>query len=109
MAQLDTELQAQKQWQALDDCATELAGLGAEDRAERFHTTARQERENERLSGQVRQALRDGDLSEAQAAVELIGAGSVYLAAARDSFATAERERVDEVRRKAQALASAHD
>ncbi|HEY6174487.1 MAG TPA: hypothetical protein VIX73_08600, partial [Kofleriaceae bacterium] len=103
-----SELQAQKQWQALDDCATDLARLG-DDRAERFHATAKQERENERLSGQVRQALRDGDLPEAQAAVELIGTGSVYLGPARDSFATAERQRVDEARRKAQALASAHD
>ena len=103
------DLQSQKQWQALDDCATELARLGSDDRAEKLHTTARQERQNERLHDKLRQALRDGDLQEAQAALQLIGAGSVYLGPARDSFTTAERDRADEARRKAQSLAASHD
>ena len=103
------ELQAQKAWKALDDCASELAKLGAADRAQQLRSTARQERQNEIQSDKVQQALRDGNLKDAQAALRQIDASSVYAASTRANFAKAEQQRVDDAKRKAQSLASAHD
>lgn len=104
-----TELEAQKAWRALDDCASELGKLGAADRAEQLHATAQQELQNQIQDDKVQQALRAGNLKDAQAALRQIGARSVYLASARDLFTRAEQQRSDEARRKAQELASAHD
>lgn len=103
------ELESQKAWRALDDCASELGKLGAADKAEQLHATARQELANQQQADRVQQALRDGSLKDAQAALRQIGAGSVYLAALRDAFTRAEQQRADDARRKAQGLASAHD
>jgi serine/threonine protein kinase len=103
------ELEAQKAWRALDDCASELGKLGVADKAEQLHATARQELANQQQADRVQQALRDGSLKDAQAALRQIGSGSVYLAALRDAFARAEQQRADDARRKAQGLASAHD
>jgi serine/threonine-protein kinase len=103
------DLQSQKRWQALEACAADLAKLGATGSAEQLRATARQEAQNEQLNDQARQALRDGNLKQSQAALQQIDAGSVYLAPLRDAFLTAERQRTDDVRRKAQGLADGHD
>lgn len=103
------ELQRAQRWKDLDGCAVELAKLGASGKAEQLRATARQELQNEQLDGQARRALRSGNLPQAQAALQQIDPGSVYLAPLRDAFAAAEQQRTDEARRHAQQLAAAHD
>jgi len=104
-----TDLQSQKRWPALETCAADLAKLGADGNADQLRATARQEAQNELLNEQAHQALRDGNLKQAQAALQQIDPGSVYLAPLRDAFLTAERQRTDDARRKAQSLADARD
>ena len=100
---------SQKQWEALDRCATQLASLGVNDKAKEFHAKANQEADNERKDAKVRKAVRDGNLREAQAVLETIGAESVYSKAIHDVFNAAEVQLTDDIRRKALALANAHD
>ncbi len=104
-----TELYLAKDWQALDDCATELAALGLKDKAKEFHDKAKQETDNEAKDAKVRQALREGSLREAQAVLRSIGDESVYAKPLRDLFTKAEGQAADETRRRALALANIHD
>src|SRR5262249_36357478 len=80
-----------QRWQDLDDCASELATLGASGKAEELRATARQEIQNQLLDGQARSALRSGNLQQARAALQQIDPGSLYLAPLRDAFAAAEQ------------------
>jgi pSer/pThr/pTyr-binding forkhead associated (FHA) protein len=104
-----TDLFLKKEWQGLDDCATELGGLGLKDKAKEFHDQAIQETQNEANASKVRQALRDGNLKEAQATLRAIGEDSVYAKPTREAFAKAETQVVDEARRKAIGFVNAHD
>jgi eukaryotic-like serine/threonine-protein kinase len=103
------ELQRARRWQELDGCASELAALGASGKAEQLRATARQELQNGQLDGQARRALQDGNLPQAQAALQQIDPDSVYLAPLRDAFTAAEQQRADEALRQARELAAAHD
>jgi pSer/pThr/pTyr-binding forkhead associated (FHA) protein len=104
-----TDLFLKKEWQGLDDCATELGALGLKAKAKEFHDQAVQETQNEANASKVRQALRDGNLKEAQTTLRAIGEDSVYAKPTREAFAKAETQVVDEARRKAAGFVNAHD
>jgi pSer/pThr/pTyr-binding forkhead associated (FHA) protein len=108
------ELEAQKDWQKLRDCAGELGVLGAKDKAvhdqaEAFRVKAVKETSNDAAAAKVQVALRDGNLREAQKQLKTIGPDSVYLATSSDAYHTAENRAAEASRVKAQAMASAHD
>ncbi|HEX3763879.1 MAG TPA: protein kinase [Kofleriaceae bacterium] len=103
------ELQRARRWQDLDRCATELGKLGASGKAEQLHALARQELQDEQLDDQARGALQGGDLRQAQAALQQIDPGSVYLAPLRAAFDAAEQLRTDAAHRQAEQLAAHHD
>lgn len=104
-----TDLFLKKEWQGLDDCATELGALGLKDKAKEFHDTAVAETQNEANASKVRQSLRDGNLKEAQATLRAIGEDSVYAKPTREAFTKAETQVVDDARRKALQFVNAHD
>ncbi len=104
-----TELYLAKDWLALDDCATGLAALGVVDKAAEFRNKATQERDNQAKDSQVRQAVRDGNLVEAQAVLQTIDEESIYARSLHDVFDKAESVAIDAMRRRAQALANLHD
>jgi pSer/pThr/pTyr-binding forkhead associated (FHA) protein len=103
------ELSLQKKWQDLEDCASDLGALGLHDKAKEFHAKAKAETENEAKDAKVRQALREGNLKEAQSVLHTIGEDSFYAKGARDAFAAQEAKVADEARRKALGYASQHD
>jgi serine/threonine-protein kinase len=103
------ELQARRDWQALDDCATKLEAFGATDRTRELHRTAKRETANQIDAGKVQQALRDRDLKQAEVTLEVLGPDSVYYASLRDAFRKVEAPLIEETRRKAQGFATAHD
>jgi ABC transport system ATP-binding/permease protein len=104
-----TDLYVKKDWQGLEDCATELGALGIKEKAKEFHDQAIQETQNEANAGKVRQALREGNLKEAQATLRAIGEDSVYAKPTREAFNKAETQAVDDARRKAVGFVNAHD
>jgi len=103
------ELQARRDWQALDDCATKLDAFGVTDKARELHDKAKQEAGNEVRARNVQQALRDGNLKQAEATLRAIGPDSVYYASLHKVFAKAESTMLEDARRKAQGFADAHD
>jgi hypothetical protein len=104
-----TDLYVKKEWQGLLDCATELGTLGHKEKAKEFHDQAVQETRNEDSASKVRQALKDGNLKEAQATLRSIGEDSVYAKPTREAFTKAETQAVDDARRKAQGFVNQHD
>ena len=104
-----TDLYVKKEWQGLLDCANELGALGLKEKAKEFHDQAVQETQNEASAGKVRQALKDGNLKEAQATLRSIGEDSVYAKPTREAFTKAETQAVDDARRKAQGFVTQHD
>ncbi|HEX7841636.1 MAG TPA: FHA domain-containing protein [Kofleriaceae bacterium] len=108
------ELEANKDWQNLRNCAGELAVMGAKDKgfkdqAEAFRTKSVREAGNEVAASKAQSALRDGNLREAQKQLKTIGPDSVYFATSNDAFRAAETKASEDDRRKAQGMASAHD
>jgi pSer/pThr/pTyr-binding forkhead associated (FHA) protein len=108
------ELEVAKDWQGLRDCAGELGSLGAKDKsskdkAEEFRVKAVKETAAEAAAARLQEALRDGNLREAQKQLKAVGADSVYWSAANEGFKTAETRAVDDNRRKAQQFAQARD
>ncbi|HET7503748.1 MAG TPA: FHA domain-containing protein [Kofleriaceae bacterium] len=103
------ELNAQKKWQDLHDCAGVLETLGLKDKAREFKTKAQQETANEQIDGKVRQALHDGSLSKAQALLKSMSPDSVYHKSLSDQFERADATNIDEVRRRAQGYVNGHD
>jgi pSer/pThr/pTyr-binding forkhead associated (FHA) protein len=104
-----TELVTRREWQALDDCATELDALGGKERAAEFHSKAKREMASEIEAKKVQQAMHDRDLKAAHASLAKIGEGSVYYRSLEEALTKAENPVVDEARRRAQGFASAHD
>jgi hypothetical protein len=108
------ELEVAKDWQGLRDCSGELASLGAKDKsskdkAEEFRVKAVKETAAEAAAARLQEALRDGNLREAQKQLKAVGADSVYWTAANEGFKTAETRAIDDNRRKAQQFAQARD
>lgn len=103
------ELEVQKDWDKLRHCASELATLGAKDKAREFRAKAVKGITSSLAADKVQQALRDGNLQEAQKQLKNIDTDSVYFTKMSDALRSAETKAIDEVRRKAQALANAHD
>ena len=113
-AQACAELEVNKKWQDLRDCAGELAQVGGKDKgvhdkAEEFRVKAVKEMAASLASGKVKDAVTDGNLREAQKQLKTIGPDSVYFVAANDAFRAAEAKVVDENRRKAQGLVAKND
>jgi pSer/pThr/pTyr-binding forkhead associated (FHA) protein len=104
-----TDLYLHKEWQALDDCATELGALGLHDKAKEFHAKAKAETDNEAKADKVKQAIKEGNLKEAQAVLRTIGEDSFYFKAVHDPFVAQETKAADDARRKALGFASLHD
>jgi hypothetical protein len=104
-----TALATRREWQALDDCATELEALGIKDKVAELHAKAKRETANEIEGKKLQQALRDRDLKGAEVLLEKIGAASVYYPSLRDAFLKSEAPAVEEAKRKAQGYAAAHD
>jgi serine/threonine-protein kinase len=103
------ELAANMDWQKLRDCASELAALGIIDKADELRGLAMREASNEAAAGRVQSALREGNLREAQKQLKTITPDSVYLVATLKLFHAAETQAVEDNRRKALAMADAHD
>ncbi|HEU4732444.1 MAG TPA: FHA domain-containing protein [Kofleriaceae bacterium] len=103
------ELNAQKKWQDLLDCAGGLEALGLKDKARELKNKATQETANEGTDAKVRQAIHDGSLSRAQALLKTMSPDSVYHKSLTDVFERADATNVDEVRRRAQGYVNAHD
>ena len=108
------ELDAHRDWQALHDCASELAALAAGDaaiqaKADEFRIRATRETASAITADKIAAALRDGNLRDAQRLLRSLGQDSVYWRIASDDFHAAEARALEDARRKAQALAAAHD
>jgi serine/threonine-protein kinase len=108
------ELEANRKWQDLMDCTTELATLAAQDRSvagkvDDFRQKAIRETANSLAAGKVKDAIADGNLHEALQHLKTIGYNSVYFLDTSTSFRAAEARAVDDTRRQAQALATAND
>jgi ABC transport system ATP-binding/permease protein len=108
------ELEVTKDWQGLRDCASELGSLGAKDkpskdRAEEFRVKAVKETAAEGAAAKLQEALRDGNLREAQKQLKSVGSDSVYWNGVNDAFKAAEARAVDENRRKALGFVQARD
>jgi len=108
------ELEVTKEWQGLRDCASELASLGAKDKAskdkaEEFRVKAVKETAAEGAAAKLQEALRDGNLREAQKQLKSVGADSVYWNGVTEAFKAAEGRAVDENRRKALGFVQARD
>ncbi len=103
-----TELQAQKDWQGLEDCSQGLKAAGLSE-AKDFHVKASQEMANSLADIKARQLLREGNLREAQSTLKTIGPDSVYFASLRDAFTSKEAPQVEEAKRKAFNYAAVHD
>jgi serine/threonine-protein kinase len=106
---LCTELNAQKKWQELFDCAAGLEALGVADRARELRAKARQETANEALDARVRQALREGDLKDAQALLGQLSTESVYHQPVSEVFDKADLMSTDEARQRAVSYIAAHN
>ena len=104
-----TELATQNNWQALDDCASVLASLGAREKATEFHDKAIRETQNERKKDELLRAIKDVNLKAAQTAQKDIGEDSVYFRSAHDAYVKAENQAVEQARRAAQNFVNAHD
>ena len=108
------ELEVSKDWQGLRDCASELASLGAKDRAskdkaEEFRIKAVKENAAEAAASRLQEALRDGNLREAQKQLKSVGPDSVYWNNTNDAFKAAEARVVEDNRRKALGFVQARD
>ncbi|TMQ02405.1 MAG: FHA domain-containing protein [Deltaproteobacteria bacterium] len=104
-----TEAVVQKDWTALNDCATALRGLGATAKADDFAAKAKQELQNSIFDTDARAALRGGKLKEATGILQKIGSTSVYFKSLSDVVTKAENAQVDDARHRAQSLANVHD
>ena len=103
------ELEAQKDWQGLRDCASQLGALGAKDRAEEFRVKAVKETNNALADEKIRKAIHDGNLKEAQRLLKGIGQESVYWAKLNEAFRASEGQVAEDSKRKAQSLAALRD
>lgn len=99
-------LQAGKRWQELEDCASVLDGMGAQDISKEFHATARRETQNEREQAAALKSIGEQNLRDAQDSLAKIGPSSVYYAALADKLKKAEDNLSDDVRRRALAVRS---
>jgi serine/threonine-protein kinase len=103
------DLNAQKKWQDLLDCAAGLETLGLKDKAREFRNTATQETANEITDAKVRNALRAGGLKEAQGLLKGMSQDSVYHKSLSDLFDKADASNAEEARRRSQIYLSTHD
>jgi hypothetical protein len=108
------ELEVNQKWQELRNCAAELGGLGAKDKAlrdkaEEFRSKSVKETVASLAADKLKSALGDGNLREAQKQLKSIGPDSVYYNASGDALRTAETRAIDENRRKAQAMLAGRD
>jgi hypothetical protein len=108
------KLEVAKDWPGLRDCAGELAKVGStdkasKDKAEAFWANADKEIAAEAAASRMQDALRDGNLREAQKQLKTVGSDSVYWTAMNDGFKAAEARAVEDNRRKALGLAQARD
>jgi ABC transport system ATP-binding/permease protein len=103
------ELEAQKDWQGLRDCATQLAALGVRDRSEEFRVKAVKETANALADDKIRKAIRDSNLKEAQRLLRSMGQDSVYWAKLNEAFKASEAPIAEDNKRKAMALVALRD
>jgi pSer/pThr/pTyr-binding forkhead associated (FHA) protein len=103
------ELEAQKDWQGLRDCASQLSTLGARDRAEEFRVKAVKETGNALADEKIRKAIHDGNLKEAQRLLKAMGQDSVYWAKLNEAYKAAEGPAAEDNPRRAPAVAALHD
>jgi len=102
-------LAAQNKWRELAECATKLAELGLTDQANEFRAKATREAQNEAADGKVRQAIRDGNLKEAQALLRGVTEDSVYRRPLNELFDRADAANVEDAVQRSQELVNAHD
>ncbi|HET7501671.1 MAG TPA: hypothetical protein VFK02_11725, partial [Kofleriaceae bacterium] len=103
------DLDAQKKWQALHDCAIRLEKLGLVDKARELKTRAIQETANETTDAKARQALRDGNLVKAEALLQGMRPDSVYHQPLTEAFERANAASVDAIQRRVQAYVNSRD
>ena len=103
------DLLRQKDWQALDDCATALEALDARDLAEQLHAKVALEIQSAAKANQARQELRNGNLKAAEVSLHEIYSDSAYIAEISEAFTKAEEEESARVKASAQRLAYDHD
>jgi hypothetical protein len=108
------ELDANQRWQELIDCASELASLGSQDkavsdRAEELRARAARQAAAAVAAGKVQVALREGNLREAQRWMRAVPPDATSFPATLEAFRAAQRQAIEDNRRRAQAYAAAHD
>ena len=103
------KLEVQEDWQALRDCAGQLAALGAKGRAEEFRVKAVKEAANAFADDKIRKAIHAGNLKEAQHLLRGVSQDSVYWAKLNEAFKTSETEVTEDSKKKAQSLAALRD
>ena len=107
-------LEARRDWQGLRDCASELAALAGSDPAVRDRTGQLRQKAVMEVAAAIsadkaQAALREGNLREAQKQLKAIPPDSASWPAVGDALRAAEAQAVEDARRRAQALAAAHD
>jgi hypothetical protein len=103
------DLNAQRKWQDLMDCAAGLDALGDKAKAKELRAKATAETANEIADGKVRQALRTGGYREAQTLLKAMSQDSVYHKSLSDLLDKADATNVEEARRRSQGYVNAHD
>jgi hypothetical protein len=108
------QLEVNRKWQELHDCAGEVARLGEHDlivrtKAEEFRQKAVKETASVIAADKIKDAIDAGNLREAQKQLKTIGPDSVYFPEAGEAFRAAEAKAIDDNRRKAQALVAKSD
>jgi serine/threonine-protein kinase len=102
-------LSAQKKWQELLDCAAKLEALGLKDEASRYRDKATRETRNEATDDKIRQAVRVGNLKEAQVLLRGMSQDSVYYKALRELFDEADARNAEQAAQRSQGFLNAHD
>jgi hypothetical protein len=92
------DLAAQKRWQELVACATELDAAGIGDGARRFRDIGKAEAASEGADRRARQALGARNLKEAESQLKQMAPDSVYRKPLTDAFAEAEVGKLDEAK-----------
>jgi len=103
------DLNAQRKWQDLLDCAAGLDALGDKARAKELRAKATAETTNEGTDGKIRQALRAGSLKEAQTLLKGMSQDSVYHKSLSDLFDKADAPNYEDAKRRSQGYVNAHD
>jgi hypothetical protein len=103
------DLNAQRKWQDLLDCAGGLDALGDKARAKELRAKATAETTNEITDGKIRQALRAGSLKEAQSLLKGMSQDSVYHKSLSDLFDKADAVNYEDAKRRSQSYVNTHD